>query len=123
MDESALQELATELLTELPTQIPDQVERTPVVDAITAALDIPAGESRLPLLYALSSHEATRRWMLAHGAAPADVVRVGVAGDPTTPLGLYYVCPNKDEDAVLLSIPARPPLCPVHSIPMDLVQG
>lgn len=124
MDESTLRQLATELLTELPKEIPDPTERTPISDAIMAALDVPEGESHLQLLDALSSHEATRSWMLTHGAAPAEVVRgIDVAGQPTTPLGLYYMCPNEDEDEVLLSVPAQPPLCPVHGIPMDLVQG
>jgi hypothetical protein len=124
MNETTLRGLATKLLTELPTEIPDPAERAPVADAITAALDVPEGAGRLPLLGALSSHEATRRWMLAHGAAPQDVIRaLGLDGDPTTPLGLYYMCPNEHEDTVLHSVPARPLLCSKCGAPMDLVQG
>lgn len=122
MDETTLRQLATELLTELSTEILDPAERAPVADAITTALGIPEGASRLPLLDALFSHEATRHWMLAHGAAPHDVIR-GLYGDPTTPLGLYYMCPNKHQDTVLHSVPARPPRCSECGTPMDLVQG
>jgi hypothetical protein len=122
MDETTLRRLAAELLDELPTIITDPTERTSLADAITAALGVPEGAGRLPLLGALSSHEATRRWMLAHGAAPHDVIR-GLPGDPTTPLGLYYMCPNKHEDTVLHSVPAWPPLCSKCGTPMDLVQG
>jgi hypothetical protein len=124
MDETTLRRLATKLLDELSTIIADSAKRNSVADAVTAALDVPAGAGRLRLLEALSSHEATRRWMLAHGAAPQDVIRgVNLAGDPTTPLGLYYMCPEKDEDKVLHSLPAQPPLCSRHGVPMILVQG
>ncbi|MBV9160122.1 MAG: hypothetical protein JO281_00905 [Pseudonocardiales bacterium] len=122
MDESTLRRLAIELLTELPTEIPDPAERDPVADAITTALGVPVGAGRLRLLGALSSHEATRRWMLAHGAASEDVIRaVGLAGDPSTPLGLYYMCPKEHEDTVLHSVPAWPPLCSKCGAPMDLM--
>jgi hypothetical protein len=50
-------------------------------------------------------------------------VDFGLPGEPSTPLGNYYVCPREDEDVILLSIPAEPPLCPVHGVPMILQQG
>ncbi|MGD9525354.1 MAG: hypothetical protein AB7V44_01050 [Pseudonocardia sp.] len=119
MDETTLRGLAEQLLTELPQTIPDDAERAPIADAIAAALSVPDGEGRGPLLDALSAHPATRAWMREHGASE-DVVRSGLPGNPTTPLGLYYVCPEDDEDLVLLTVPAQPPLCPVHGVPMTL---
>jgi hypothetical protein len=123
LDETTLRRLATELLDELSTTIADPAERSSVADAITAALGVPEGAGRLPLLGALSSHEATRRWMLAHGAGAEDVIRaVTLEGDSLTPLGLYYICPNEHEDKVLRSVPSRPPLCSECGAPMDLVR-
>lgn len=124
MDETALRELAGELLTELPAEIPDPTERTPIADAIAAALAVPPGGSLLPLIDALSEHEATRRWMRDHGAARPDAGRRrDLDGhDSITLPNLNYECPHKDEDKVLLSIPARPPRCSKHDIPMNLVQ-
>jgi hypothetical protein len=123
MDETMLRRLATELLAELPDLIPVDAERAPVKDAIDAALAIPEGQGRMPLLDALSAHRVTREWMREHGASE-DVVRgVGLPGNPTTPLGLYYVCPYEDEDLVLLTAPAQPPSCPVHGVEMCLEQG
>jgi hypothetical protein len=121
MDETTLRQLAADLLAELPEKIPDDAERGPVAEALTAALGTPEGEGRDPLLDALDAHPATRQYMREHGAND-DVVR-GLPGIPTIPLGLYYVCPHEDEDKVLRSIPAQPPLCPVHGIPMVLQQG
>jgi hypothetical protein len=121
MDETTLRRLATELLAELPDLIPIDAERAPVKDAIEAALATPEGQGRTPLLDALSAHRATRGWMSEH---IEDVVRgVGLPGNPTTPLGLYYVCPHEDEDLVLLTVPAQPPRCPVHGVEMRLEHG
>lgn len=124
MDETTLRRLAAEFLTELPKEITDPAERPPVAEAISAALAAPEGEGRRPLLDALSSHPATRRWMREHGAVAADVDRAWEAlpGQPTTRLGLYYVCPEEDEDTVLHTVPAQPPLCSRHGVPMNLVQ-
>jgi hypothetical protein len=116
MDESTLRRLAVDLLAELPERIPDAAERDPVAEGLTAAL---AAGGRALLLDALSAHPVTRQYMREHGADD-DVVRGGLPGNPTTPLGLYYVCPNEDEDVVLLSIPAQPPRCSKHGVPMVL---
>jgi hypothetical protein len=123
MDETTLRRLAADLLAELPEKIPDDAERRPVAEALTAALGAPEGEGRGPLLDALDAHPATRQYMREHGADD-DVVRGGgLYGNPTDPLGLYYMCPQEDEDVVLLSIPAQPPLCTTHGVPMILQQG
>jgi hypothetical protein len=122
MDETTLRRLATELLAELPDLIPMDAERAPVKHAIEAALATPEGQGRTPLLDALSAHPATRAWMSEHGAGE-DVLRRALPGDPTTPLGLYYVCPKDDEDLVMLTVPAQPPRCPVHGLEMRLEQG
>ena len=121
MDETTLRQLADELLIELPATIPDPTERTPVADAIESALAAPEGQGSAALLGALSTNSRTRRWMREHGAVD-DVVRGGLYGDPPTPFGLYYVCPQEDEDEVLLSVPPQPPRCTVHDIPM-ILQG
>jgi hypothetical protein len=123
MDETTLRQLAADLLAELPEKIPDDAERGPVAKALTAALGSPEGEGRTPLLDALGAHPATRKYMREHGAND-DVPRgVGPAGIRLAPAGLYYLCPEGDRDEVLLSIPAQPPLCPVHHILMVLQQG
>jgi len=122
MDETTLRRLAADLLAELPGKIPDGAERGPVAEALSAALGTPEGEGRAGLLDALSAHQATRRYMREHGADD-DVIRGGLPGISTATLGLYYLCPEEDKDEVLLSIPAQPPLCPVHGIPMVLQQG
>ncbi|GDY33937.1 hypothetical protein [Gandjariella thermophila] len=126
MDETTLRELTARLLTELPDLIPNPDERTPVAEAITTALADQA-DGRLPLLQALASHPATRRWMREHDASAEDVLRtvtssVDVLGTPNAQLGLYYVCPERDHDEVLLAIPEQPPLCPTHGVRMDLVE-
>jgi hypothetical protein len=124
MDEDTLRRLADQLLTELPSKITDPARRAPVAERITEALQVRPGDGRLPLLRALGSDEATRQWMRDHGAVSPDVDRTWteLPGQPTTPLGLYYMCPHKDEDRVLLAVPAQPPLCSTHGVPMELVQ-
>jgi hypothetical protein len=124
MDVTTLRRLATQLQDELPAVIPDDAERASVADAITTALAASEGESQEALLKALAAHPATRAWMRGHGAAE-DAFRGGLPGSPgmlgdTTAGGLYYVCPREDEDAILLVLPAQPPLCPNHGIPMTL---
>jgi hypothetical protein len=119
MDETALRRLAEQLLTELPARIPDAAERAPVAGAIGDALATPEGQGRDALRAALSARPATRAWMREHGATE-DVFRGGLLGEPTTPLGFYYVCPREDADAILLTRPVQPPLCPVHGLPMSL---
>jgi hypothetical protein len=121
MDETTLRRLASELLAELPDLIPIEAERAPVTDALQAALTTPEGQGRGPLLDALSDHRTTRAWM---SERIEDVVRgVTLDGNPTTPLGLYYVCPEEDEDLLLHTAPAQPPRCPVHDLEMRLEQG
>jgi len=123
MDETTLRRLATELLAELPELIPTDAERAPMKHAIEAALATPEGQSRTPLLDALSAHRATRGWMREHGAIE-DVVRgVGLPGNFITPLGLYYVCTKEDDDLVLQTAPAQPPRCPTCGSEMSLEQG
>lgn len=123
MDETTLRRLATELLAELPDLIPMEAERALVKDAIEAALATSEGQGRTLLLDALSAHPATRAWMREHGASE-DVVRgVGLPGNPTTPLGLYYVCTKEDDDLVLQTAPAQPPRCPTCGSEMRLEQG
>ena len=121
MDEPTLRQLAADLLAELSDKIPDDAERGPVAQTLGAALDSPEGEGSDSLLEALEAHPETRKYMREHGAYD-DVVRSGLPGITTTPVGLYYVCPEGDEDDVLLTIPASPPHCPVHGIPM-ILQG
>lgn len=126
MDEITLRRLAAQLLAELPERIPDAAERAPVADAVSAALATPdgevGGEEGTALTDALSMHPAIRAWMRQHGAGD-DVVRGGLPGNPTTPVGLYYVCPHDDEDLVLLAVPPQPPHCPTHGVAMVLEQG
>ena len=73
MNEGTLRRLAEHLLTDLPTEIPDPLERAPVADAIGTALAHPEGSGTGALTEALSSHDATRRWMLGHAAPPPGV--------------------------------------------------
>lgn len=123
MDETTLRGLGARLLVELPTEIADSAERQPVADDIRTALTKPEGGGRQHLLDALSSHPATRDWMRRHGAVFEDVDRSwDLQGLPTGPLGLYYVCPKLDHDDVLEEVPVRPPLCPVHEVPMIIPQ-
>jgi hypothetical protein len=122
MDESVLRHLAVELLAELADVVPEAAERTAVTQALVTALAAPDGQGRAVLLEALSTHLATRRWMRDHGAND-DVVRASLPGQATAPIGLYYVCPQEDEDLVLINLPALPPLCTTHGIPMVLEQG
>lgn len=119
MEEHAVRRLAEELLAQLPSEFPEPGERTRVAAAINGALAAPPERLRKELLEALSAYPATRRWMREHGAMD-DALRVSLSGDPTSTQGLYYVCPKEDEDAVLLSRPAEPPLCSVHKISMVL---
>lgn len=127
MDEHAVRRLAGELLAALPSEFPDAAERTRVAAAITDALEAPQEQVRKELLAVLSAHPATRRWMREHGAME-DALRVSLpgnvsmAGNSTGQPALYYVCPDEDEDAILLRQPAEPPLCSVHRIPMILQQ-
>jgi hypothetical protein len=120
MDEATLRRLALELLDSPRAEIPP-AERGGVADAITAALAVPEGAARAALIDALSAHPVTRRWMREHGATE-DEVRGSLAGLSTTPVGLYYVCPKEDEDTILLSVPAQPPRCTIHGLPMILEQ-
>jgi hypothetical protein len=120
MDETTLRRLARELLAELPARIPEAADRAAVQEAIEDALAGPEGDDE-PLREAMSAHPGTRAWMREHGAAD-DSVR-GLPGNPTTPLGLYYVCPEADEDLLLFSPPVRPPRCPVHGLEMRLERG
>jgi hypothetical protein len=73
MNEGTLRRLAEHLLTDLPTEIPDPLERAPVADAIGTALTRPEGTGTRALTEALSSHDATRRWMLLHAETPPGV--------------------------------------------------
>lgn len=123
MDDTTLRSLAGKLLAQLPTLIPEDPERTPIADSITAGLaGHEGGAGPEPLLDALAAHPVTRAWMRQHGAAE-DVVRGGLPGNSTTPRGLYYVCPEEDEDLILLTVPAAPPVCPIHGVLMILEQG
>jgi hypothetical protein len=112
VEETELRELAAALLAELPDEIPDEEERIPVVDGINAALAAPIGSGGLNLLAVLSDHEVTRHWIVEHVGSAPDTLRVGLPGDPTTPQGVYYICPNNDYDVVVLTAPELPPLCP-----------
>jgi hypothetical protein len=117
MDKTTLRRLARELLPKMPALIAADAERIPVERALMDALASPEGQDG-PLLDALSAHPATRAWIREHGASD-DVVR-GLPGNPTTPLGLYYVCPEYDEDLLLYNSPTQPPRCPVHGLEMRL---
>lgn len=112
MEETELRAMMATLLTELPERILNEKERTPIAATIQAALAAPPGSGGLALLAVLSGHEVTRHWLFEHLMSTTDTVRSGLPGDPTTPQGIYYICPNNDYDVVLLTAPELPPRCP-----------
>jgi hypothetical protein len=122
MDEGELRGLAQELIAELPGLIADQHARETVEAALKQSLAAPTGSASAALKAALESHQATRKWL--RGRLPEDAQRmVGVAGDTTSPLGTYYVCPHEDYDFTRETLGAPVPLCPIHKVALVRSDG
>jgi len=118
VDDATLKRLTAEMLSALPTIITDTGERDAAEPRIRGALGQLDRMGSEPLLCQLAAHPDTRRWMRDHDA---DAFRaIQLAGVALGSVGLYYVCPHEDEDLVLLGKPDRPPLCPIHRVPMIL---
>lgn len=120
MEEAELRRLAAELLARLPDKVSEQ-DRGPVRQELTAALTRPKGEGRRALLTAFRRNADTRQWLREHGSLSADDEERSfnpLDGSPTMDVGYYYRCSKLDNDRMLDAVPATPPLCPVHRIPM-----
>ena len=107
MDETELRQLAEDARRRLAELIPDEQERREADGELARALDEPPGNAKPALMAALRSHEGVRRWV----AADTDRI-VGLLGDLTEPIGVLYVCPQKDYTVVREAPPDGELLCP-----------
>lgn len=107
MDENELRQLTEEARRRLADLIPDEHERRQADGDLAHALDEPPGSAKPALMAALRSHEGIRRWV----AADTDRI-VGPLGDLTEPIGVLYVCPQKDYTVVREVPPDGELLCP-----------
>ena len=107
MDENDLRRLAGEARQRLAEVIPEEHERARVDSDLARALSEPPGRAKPALLEALRSHDAIRRLV----AADTDRA-VGLSGDAISPIGVLYVCPQKNYSVVLEVPPDEALLCP-----------
>ena len=107
MDENDLRRLAEEARQRLAELIPDEPERRHADSDLARALAEPPGSAKPALMEALRAHEGIRRWV----AADTDRI-VGQLGDLTSPIGVLYVCPNKDYTVVCETPPDDELCCP-----------
>jgi hypothetical protein len=124
MDEGELRRLAEELIAELGGGlISDQHESATVEDALNRSLATPTGSASPALAAALESHPAARAWLRTR--LPEDSAKrfIGVAGETTTALGTYFVCPHQDFDFTRETLGSAVPLCPVHRVALVRSDG
>lgn len=129
MNEEELRSCATSARENLADLIADPAERARVDRGITAALGHDAGTAALPLRLALRSHEATARFLQIWAAdsrskriIDADRV-VGPLGDPTSIIGVLFMCPKCDHTEVLDAVADEDLTCPNDGSPLMRVDG
>jgi len=125
VDETELRRLATELLARLPDEVVEQ-DRGPVRQELPAALTRPEGEGLRALLPPFRRDADTLRWLRENGSLSAHDEERSFdppPGDLTMDVGYYYRCPRLDSDRMLDAVPAAPPFCPVHRIPMVRIEA
>jgi hypothetical protein len=118
MDENELRRRAEEVRRELADLIPDEPERARVDSQLARALNEPPGHAKPALMEALRSHEAIRAWI----AADTDRF-VSQVGDVMSPVGVLYVCPEKNY-AVVREVPSDEVLlCPKDGSVLERYDG
>lgn len=118
MDEDELRQLAEEARQILPELIPDADERRQADGELARALSEPPASAKPALMEALRSHEGIRRWV----AADTDRI-VGQLGDLTEPIGVLYVCPQRDYTVVRESLVDGELLCPKDGSVLERYRG
>jgi hypothetical protein len=119
MPDDDLRSLGTELQETLHTVIEDEDERRAVEHELGEALSLESPDAEQRLVEVLRARPALRGWMREHDLSLRDVERlVGMAGDPTSPLGTYFVCPQGDYDYVRENVGDSVPDCPHHHVPL-----
>jgi len=89
--------------TTLAVLIPDEREQA----RVDGELNEPPGSAKAVLIQALRSHEAIRRWIAADTSR---FISLGGGEGPLLPVGVLYVCPQK-EYAVARESPSDDVLC------------
>jgi hypothetical protein len=107
MDENELRRLAGEARQRLAELIPDEQERASADSHLASALREPPARAKPALIEALRSHDAIRWWIAADTDRAASL-----KGDPISPIGVLYVCPQKDYSVVREVPPGEVLLCP-----------
>jgi hypothetical protein len=118
MDENELRRLAEEARRELAELILDEHERARIDSDLAGALNEPPGNAKPALMEALRSHEAIRRWV----AADTDRF-VSQQGDVMSPVGVLYMCPEKNYAIVLEMPPDEVLLCPKDGSVLERYEG
>jgi hypothetical protein len=118
MEETELRLLAEAARRNLAELVPDEEERRQADDDLARALSAPSGRAKPALMEALRSHEGIRRWVAA------DTVRgVDQLGDLTEPVGVLYVCPNRDYTVVRETLVDGELLCPRDGAVLERYRG
>jgi hypothetical protein len=118
MDENELRRWAEQVRRELAELIPDERERARLDSQLARALNEPPGSAKPALMDALRSHEAIRR------RVAADTDRfVSQVGDVMSPVGVLYVCPEKNY-TVVREVPSDEVLvCPKDGSVLERYDG
>jgi hypothetical protein len=131
MKESELRSCALAAQEILAGLVADAEERERVGRKLADALALPPGTAAIALRGALTSHEATRRFLQAKANAAAETMTpdedraIGMLGVPGIGgrIGTYFVCPEGDYDEVRETLADGTPVCPVHGRVMTRKDG
>ena len=118
MEADELRQLAERARRALPELIPDEDERRLAEGELDRALDEPPPGAKPALIEALRSREAIRRWV----AADTDRI-VGQLGDLTQPIGVLYVCPQKNYTIVRETLVDGELRCPIDDSVLQRYSG